>query len=312
MMAFRASGVYAALATPIRDHGEIDYDGVDRVLELVLEAGVDGVCIAGATGEYVHFSAAERAALAAHVAGRLGGRGTLLVAIGASSTARVLELGRDALDAGSDALLLPMPYFFRYEQDDLEAFCREVPARLQAPCLLYNLPGFTNPLDVELSARLLNSEPYLVGIKDSSGDRAALTRLAAARGSKPFALLAGNDEVIEAALAEGWDGTVSGIASFCPELIVALYRALRRGESDEIRHVVRRLDELIEQIVQLPTPWAIRAGLEVRGIPMGPYALPFSPRRAGQIVQFHQWFRGWLNANLDEMRQTAALDGAKG
>lgn len=301
-MAFRPSGVYAALATPVGENGAIDYDGVERVLELVLDAGVDGICIAGATGEYVHLSAPERAALAVHVAGRLRGRGALLVAIGASSMPRVLELGRDALDAGSDLLLLPMPNFFRYEQDDLEAFCCEVPARLQAPCLLYNLPSFTNPLDVELSARLLNTEPNLVGIKDSSGDREALVRLAAARGSKQFALLAGNDEVIERALRAGWDGTVSGIASFCPELIVAVYRALRRGDEDAARHMVGLLDGLIAEIVQLPIPWAIRAGLEVRGIPVGPLALPLSPRRKAQLARYRQWFRGWLNAHLEDLR----------
>lgn len=305
-MAFRPSGVYAALATPVGENGAIDYGAVDRVLELVLDAGVDGVCVAGATGEYVHLARAERAALAAHVAGRLRGRGAMLAAIGASSIPRVIELGRDALNAGSDLLLLPMPNFFRYEQDDLEAFCREVPARLAAPCLLYNLPSFTNPIDVELSARLLNTEPFLVGIKDSSGDREALVRLAAARGSKDFALLAGNDEVIEPALRAGWDGTVSGIASFCPELIVAVYRAVRRGDEDATRYMVGLLDGLIAEIVQLPTPWAIRAGLEVRGIPMGPFALPLSARRKAQLTRYRQWFRGWLNAHLEDLRGVPA------
>ncbi len=301
-MAFRASGVYAALATPVRESGAIDFAAVDRLLDLVFAGGVDGVCIGGATGEYVHFSVAERAALAKRVARKLEGRGKLLAAIGASTTARVLELGRDALDAGSDVLLLPMPNFFRYEQDDLEAFCREVPARLKAPCLLYNLPSFTNALDVETSARLLNSVPYLVGIKDSSGDRAALARLSAARGRKRFALLAGHDELLEAALAAGWDGAISGLASFCPELIVAAYRAAAGGDGDQARRMAALLDELIAEVSQLPTPWAIRAGLEERGIRMGPFALPLSPRRVRQVARYREWFRGWLDRHLDEIR----------
>ncbi|MEN6535149.1 MAG: dihydrodipicolinate synthase family protein [Bryobacteraceae bacterium] len=302
-MAFRNCGAFAALATPIHENGEIDFNNLDRVLELVLEAGVDGVCLTGATGEYVHLSVQQRARLASHASAKLNGRGTLLVAIGASSTPHVLELGRSALDAGAEALLLPMPYFFRYEQDDLEAFCREVPNRLQAPCLLYNLPVFTNGLHVDLSIRLLNSEPFIIGIKDSSGDREALVRLAASRGSKPIALMVGNDEVAGEALRSGWDGVISGVASYCPELTVALYHAFRRNDEKAIGFLSPLLEELISQIVPLPTPWAIRAGLEVRGIPVGPFALPLSPRRAAQLADYKQWFRGWLDRNLDGVRK---------
>ncbi len=302
-MVSRVSGVFAALATPSRQDGAIDFDGVDRLLELVLAAEVDGVCVGGATAEYVHFGIAERAALTGHVAARLRDGRLLLTSIGASSLNGVLELGRRAIQAGSDALLLPMPHFFRYQQDDLQAFCRVAAQTLEAPCLLYNLPSFTNPLKVETSAQLLRSVPYLIGIKDSSGDRTALSFLAQLHGgAKPVSLLVGNDEIIEAALRAGWDGVISGIASFCPELIVNVHRSLGRADEGAARHWLALLDQLIHKILKLPIPWAIRAGLEVRDIPMGPFALPLSAARARQVDHFVRWFRIWFDEHLDEFR----------
>ena len=87
------------------------------------------------------------------------------------------------MDAGGRALLLPMPMFFRYEQQDLETFCSHLSGTLRAPCLLYNLPAFTNGLTVETIARLLRNEAFVVGVKDSSGVAANLDALAGARGT---------------------------------------------------------------------------------------------------------------------------------
>ena len=58
----------------------------------------------------------------------------------------VIDLGKYAFDQGSEAVLVPMPMFFRYQQQDLAEYCREVAQALAAPCLIYDLPDFTNPI----------------------------------------------------------------------------------------------------------------------------------------------------------------------
>src|SRR5687767_7122084 len=164
-------GLFAAVATPVDGDGRLDLAALDRLIEFLLAAGVDGICVGGATGEYPHFQIRERAQVIRRAAERLPRNRALLVGIGAPSARRVIKLGRLAAEEGSEALLLPMPMFFRYEQDDLRAFCVHVSRELAAPCLLYDLPDFTNGLAPATVLSLLREEEFIVGIKDSSGRR---------------------------------------------------------------------------------------------------------------------------------------------
>ena len=290
----RISGIFAAVATPVLDDGRLDVGTFDRLVQFLLDAGADGICIGGATSEYPHFEAADRKALIGRASERAARDSTLLVGIGAPSMRLVLELGAAALEAGSRALLLPMPMFFRYSQDDLEAFAAAASRALRAPCVLYDLPEFTNPLSPATTLALLGREEFLVGIKDSSGREENLDSFVSARADQGWSLLIGDDRLLRKGLAAGWDGGISGVAGFCPELLVALHRSVRRGDAAEGARLQRLLEELIAQIAIFPAPWGIRLGLECRGLATGPLPLPLSARRREQIAQFRQWFAGWL------------------
>ena len=134
------AGLFAAMVTPTGDDARLDLDAFDRVLDFLLAAGVSGICLGGATGEYPHFETAERKTLIQRASSRLDGKSPFVVGVGGPSIHHVLELGRVAMDAGSLALLLPMPMFFRYEQEDLDAFVRQVARGLDAPWLLLQPP----------------------------------------------------------------------------------------------------------------------------------------------------------------------------
>ena len=159
-----------------------------------------------------------------------------------------------------------MPMFFRYEQHDLQAFSIEVSRALAAPVLLYDLPDFTNGLQPETVITLLNEERFIVGIKDSSGVTEHLSAYASARGPGNWTLLVGHDELLFDGLQAGWNGTVSGIACFRPELPLAIYRSCTRGDIDRGRMLQALLDEVVVQLSALPAPWGIRIALEVRGL----------------------------------------------
>lgn len=291
------AGLFAAVATPVHGDGSLDLATLDRLIDFLLERGVSGICLGGATGEYPHFESGDRTAVVARAARRLPRERALLVGIGGVSIRHTLALGRAALESGSRALLLPMPMFFRYEQDDLEAFCAGVSNALRGPCLLYNLPDFTNGLNAPAILKLLREEEFIVGIKDSSGRREHLDLFASARGPAPWTLLVGDDAVLEQGLRAGWNGSISGIAGFCPELLVALYQSHRAGRLDEAVRLQRLLDELIAHVSVFPTPWGIRVGLAARGIDTGPLPLPLTAGRKQQISAFTQWLPEWLVAN---------------
>ena len=193
------------------------------------------MCLGGATSEYPRFETAERLQILRRVARRVP-RGTPLVAaIGGSSLERTIELGTAAFDHGCQAVLLPMPWFFPYQQVDLAAYVAYVADTLDGPCLLYDLPGFTTGLDADTSISLMQSEPNVIGIKDSSGRVENLLRFVEARGNRDWSLLVGDDRNGLASAEAGWDGGISGIAAFCPELLVALHGAARSGRMELAR-----------------------------------------------------------------------------
>jgi 4-hydroxy-tetrahydrodipicolinate synthase len=287
-------GLFAAVATPIHDDGRFDEAGFDRLVDFLIGAGVDGICIGGATGEYPHFETADRAAIIRRAAARLPSDRTLLVGIGSSSSRGSITLGKAAIAAGSGPLLLPMPMFFRYQQDDLRAFAAHVSRALAAPCLLYDLPDFTNGLSPATALALLRDEEFIVGIKDSSGKEDNLATFAGARQDRAWTLLVGDDRLLEVGLQAGWDGGISGVAGCCPELLVALVRSFRERSFEDTATLQARLDELVERLGVFPTPWGIRIALEARGLPTGPLPLPLTPSRREQIRSFQAWFSEWI------------------
>jgi 4-hydroxy-tetrahydrodipicolinate synthase len=289
----RLAGLFAAVVTPTDGDGRLDLQTFDRLVDLAVESGASGICIAGATGEYPHFEVEERKRVIRRAAARLPRDRALLVGIGAPALRHSIELGECAMDSGSRALLLPMPMFFRYEQADLEAFSAHVSGVLRAPCLLYNLPGFTNGLSVDTMLGLLRGEEFIVGVKDSSGEDANLRALAQPRGDLPWSLLVGDDHLLRDGLLAGWDGGISGVAGFCPELLVAVYRSFTDGRLDDAARLQNLLDELISQIAPFPTPWGIKIGLAARGIETGPMPLPVTTARRQQIAAFAEWFPAW-------------------
>jgi len=297
------TGVIAAVATPVAPNGAFHVATFERLIDFLIEAGVDGLCLGGATSEYPNLGVADRQVAIATAARRLPLDRVLLVAVGAPSFRQVVELGEIARDAGARAVLLPMPMFFRYEQHDLEAFSSEVCRTLRVPLLLYDLPDFTNALEPATAIKLLENEELITGIKDSSGVVDHLSCYSSARGPRDWTLFVGNDRLLLEGLKAGWNGTVSGIACFCPSLVLAIHRGWRRGDIARAAHLQTLLDAAIQQLDMLPTPWGIRVALEAQGFSLGPLPLPLSPRRREQVSRFREWLPGWMD------RVRAAISG---
>ena len=310
-MKISMSGVFAALITPIDDLGRPDLAAFDRLIDFAIDCGVDGVVIGGATAEYPHFDIGVRASLARQAVKRIAGRGRVITCVGTSSIYSTLSLAKSAADAGSDALLLPMPYFFRYNQDDLIAYTKTVCASVPTPFLLYNLPFCTSEIRASTAVRLLKTIPNLIGIKDSSGKRSNLERLGRWCKEYGYETFVGDDSLLLDALRSDWDGVVSGIACFVPELIIAEYRNYRAGNTAQATSYQAMLDTLIQEVIRLPIPWGVRVGIGERGITSGPMHLPLSKARQRQVEHLRAWLQDWAAARdlrLDQVWKSIPLD----
>jgi 4-hydroxy-tetrahydrodipicolinate synthase len=295
-----ADGIIAALITPWAPDGSVAYSAFDRLVDFVVSRGVHGICVGGGSSEYPVLDLNERKQLFGRAVSACPKDRVLLAAIGTPSFARTVQLGAHAAGTGFNAVLLPMPHFYRYQQMDLDAFSRHVAQALPVPTLLYDLPSFTNKLGDEAISALLLEEANIVGIKDSSGEVGRVSTLAGLKTRKDLSLFVGDDRLLYQALLGGWDGAISGLAGVCPELLVSLHQSCRQGDHEQARRLQALVNELAAKTGQLPFPWAIRAALEVRGIASGELLLPLAPSRRRQLDDFREWFESWLHQHLGE------------
>jgi len=292
-------GVNTPLVTPHCSGSKPDLAAMQTLIDFAVEGGVRAVCIGGTTGEFIHFSLADRARMIAAAAKH--GRAPVIAGIAHATLEGALELAHAAAGSGAAALLVMPPYFFRYGQDDIrEFFCRfgdGVDGRL--PIFLYNIPAFSNEIGIETSLELLASGRF-AGIKDSSGSLEAFLRLKALRAERRFTLLVGDDKIFTEARIQGADGVVSGPAGALPELLTSIDRAIESGLVAKARALDGRLREFIAWLERFPAPYGIKLALQARGLPVGPEAVPVSPERRRRAELFRGWFSEWLPEVLEE------------
>jgi dihydrodipicolinate synthase/N-acetylneuraminate lyase len=281
-------GTYAAVLVPRDSQGDLDEAALVRHLEFLLTHGIENFAFNGATGEYCLTSSAELERCLQIAKTTLPARAKFLCGVGAAGLRGTLALGRLSIEAGALGLLVPMPYFFPYAQDDLAAFVHAVASELPVPMLLYNLPKFTSGLEIATITDLLQECGNVIGIKDSSGSLAILRAITQA--GIVSSRLCGNDEVLPQALIEGvCDGAVSGVACVVPELIEKVFA--NSPASPGFRKATELLHEFIARIDVLPCPWGLKAIAEARGIARATYLLPSSARRAKQINDLQSWYK---------------------
>ena len=290
----RFAGVYAALLTPRQTNGELDTSSYRDQVNSLSRNGLAGFAINGATGEFTISSEQELERLLQQTRDAAP-EAEILCGIGSGDVDGAVRRARLAAEAGAKAALLPMPCFFPYRQDDLHSFASTVASNVDLPVLLYNLPQFTSGLQVETVLSLLDTHDNIVGIKDSSGSLDIVRAITEAR--LPAARLIGNDGALAAALIEGLcDGVVSGVACTLPELMTNLFATGGKGESfTDSREL---LDEFIQSINILPTPWGLKVTSSTRGYTQIGFPFPLSTQRKEEVARLGDWFVDWYKQTL--------------
>jgi len=293
------NGVYAAMPTPFGKEGRPDLGALDPVVDFLIDAGVTGLCVGGATGEYPACSIRERELIFQRVAARTKGRVPLIFGVGAGNSAQVGYLGKVALECGGSAVLLPPPFYFRYDAKDLVEFIGDLGRGLPLPVLIYYIPQFTNRFDLADALRLIEEVPNIIGIKDSSGIPENVQAIGKAKTSLSMTYFSGDDSLLINALHHGADGAISGVASACPELLAVIEEARRNGKDNYPDWAQKLLTEFIARIDAFPAPWGVKLAMEARGFQLGPLSWTGSRKLEGCAAEFRKWLDVWLPTCLE-------------
>ena len=293
-------GVVIAAITPRRQNEiSIDLGATLDLIDFLGNSGAAAIALFGSTGEFVHFAIDDRRQMTALAAKR--SRVPLLVNVSHSTLDGAVELACEAANSPIAGLMLMPPYYFRYSQAAIRKFFLDFAGQIPpgVPVYLYNIPQFTNELEISTALDLLSTGLF-AGIKDSSGSWDYFTRLRDHATNKPYTIFIGDDRLFARARAVGAHGVVSGVACAVPELMLAIEAAVQCGEQDRVQALDARLNEFVQHILRFPAPMGIKEAVRYRHIKAGPCSIDLGGAEQEQMKQFLAWFGPWLAAVREE------------
>jgi 4-hydroxy-2-oxoglutarate aldolase len=277
------AGVLAPIPTPFDSTtGEVAPVHLRQNVSRLLAAGLDGVVVAGSTGEAALLDPEEQRRMVGWVREVLPDKAWLLVGTGAESTRQAVALTRAAAAEGADAVLVRPPGYFAtaVSPASLSDYFRAVADASPVPVLVYNIPKYTHlPIAAGLLQQLA-AHANVVGVKDSSGDA---KNLAAYRDAAPaWSVFVGSGSLVYAALELGCDGGILAVACFAAALCAELLAAFRAGDRERAGHLQQRLVPLDREIVGKLGPGGVKAAMDAVGLYGGPVRPPLAPVAAGE------------------------------
>lgn len=224
-------GIVPPLITPLSGRDQLDVAGLERLIERILDGGVNGLFILGTTGEGPSLSYRLRRELIERTCRQVNGRVPILVGVTDTAFVESVNVAKAAADSGADAVVVAPPYYLPEGQPELQEYLEHLAAELPLPMFLYNMPALTKvSFELETVRRALDN-PRIIGLKDSSGNMIYFHQALGILKQRPdWPLLIGPEEMLFDAVLAGGHGGVSGGANLFPKLYVKLFEAARAGD----------------------------------------------------------------------------------
>jgi 4-hydroxy-tetrahydrodipicolinate synthase len=261
---FRGLGV--ALITPFRSNGQIDYAGLEKLIDHQIAGGVDYVVSMGTTGESVTLTKAEKHELLAQTIGFVRNRVPVVLGVGGSNTAEVVETLNSFEMDGVDAILSVSPYYNKPTQEGIYQHYKAIAQASLRPIILYNVPGRTGSnMSSETTVRLARDFKNIIAIKEASANLDQMGRILKHK-PKDFMLISGDDTLTLPIIALGGVGVISVVGNALPAETSALMKAALKGDLETARREHLRMIEVIDLLFAEGNPGGIKHVLKVLGI----------------------------------------------
>mgnify|MGYP005769176795 CR=1 FL=1 len=218
-------GIYVAAVTPFREDGSFDIEKSKRHLDWLIENGVQGVCVLGATGEYQSVSNEEHMAYVREIVPYIKDRVSVIVgATRESPDASIALIENVKMCGGHAAMVLTPPYCHPSQSEILENY-RYLMEKTSFPIVIYNNPGSCGvSIEKETFAELMRL-PYAAIVKESSGTMQKLTEVLM-DAPENVSVFCGCDNLAFESFAGGACGWISMLANVAPRQCVELYKTV--------------------------------------------------------------------------------------
>ncbi len=273
-------GTYTALITPFCADESIDEDIFARLIEDQIVAGVEGVVIAGTTGESPTLTHQENIDIIRLAVKIVDGRTKVIAGTGSNSTREAICMTEKAAEAGADAALLVVPYYNKPSQEGLflhyQAIANAAP---NLPLILYDVPGRTGIRFAPETIIRLARIPNIVALKDATG---TLDTLKAVIDKVPtdFSILSGDDDLTLELIRAGGKGVISVASNIAPQRMKALVDAALAEDYPTAEKIDSELKELFDLCFVEANPIPIKAMMTLQNKCEPIYRLPLCPPSA--------------------------------
>ncbi len=271
-------GALTALVTPFTRDGEaVDLAAYEALVEAQVQGGISGLVPCGTTGETPTLSDAEQLDVIRRTVEVARGRVPVFAGTGSFSTKKTIEASRRALEAGATGVMVVMPYYSKPTQEGLFQHVRAVASAVDAPVILYNIPGRSSvDLALDTTCRIAEACPNVVATKEATGNVLRCQELKRALGDR-LTVLSGDDALTLAMMATGADGVISVTSNAFPAEVSAVVAAFASGCAREALALHQRLLPVHDAMFIEANPGPIKAVLAARAAMSDAVRLPLVP-----------------------------------
>ncbi|WP_239747976.1 MULTISPECIES: 4-hydroxy-tetrahydrodipicolinate synthase [unclassified Mammaliicoccus] len=240
------NGVGVALTTPFTNE-DVDYEAFENHIEFLIDNGVKSIIINGTTAENPTLTTEERNTLLECGIKKVNGRVPVIAGTGTNNTQASIDASIKAKELGADAIMLITPYYNKTSQRGLIAHFTKIADEVALPVVLYNVPSRTNmTIDIETVLKL-SENPYIVALKDATGDLEYAKTLRQQLPSD-FALYSGNDDNMLDYYQLGGAGLISVVANAIPQETQQLYDYVVNDQLEQANTLNRDITELLDHL----------------------------------------------------------------
>lgn len=260
------TGTGVAVVTPFHKYSTVDFNSLDKVLNHIIDGGVEFVLALGTTSEAPTLSKDEKTAVVNFFTETVDGRVPIMLGIGGNNTQEVINTIKTTSFDGIDALLTVAPYYNKPGQKGLYYHFKSIASACPVPVYLYNVPSRTNcNIMAETTLKLAEEVENIAGIKEASGDFSQIMEIIRHKPAD-FKVLSGDDALTLPLLSIGVEGVISVVANAYPREFSEMVRLGLKGKFKKAASLHYQLLEIIEYLFKDGSPGGVKAVLEMLGL----------------------------------------------
>jgi 4-hydroxy-tetrahydrodipicolinate synthase len=287
-------GTGVALVTPFKEDFYVDVDALTRIVNYVIEGGVEYLVVLGTTAESATLSKEEKELVKGTITKANNGRVPMVLGIGGNNTAEVVNELKSTNTTNYDAILSVSPYYNKPTQEGIYQHFKAVAQASSKPIILYNVPGRTaSNIQPATVVRLAKDFNNIIAIKEAAGDMVQAMQLIKDTPDD-FLVISGDDMITLPMVLAGGAGVISVIGEGLPKEFSEMVRLGLQGNVKEAYKLHYKIHESINLIFEEGNPAGIKAIFQELGLCTDVVRLPLVPA-SGQL-------KAEIKAFLDRLR----------